>query len=554
MSTANLAAATKPTLNKRFRSPQTVIARFIAKRTAGSAVFWAAVFGVFVASKSIGFVKAYPTAHEQAAVAATFLNNIGIEALLGKPHHVATVAGFTVWSTLCVMSMIGGIWALMLATRNFRGEEDAGRWELLLAGQTTARRAAANTLVGLGAAIAVLYVVSAITFAIVGRVHGIGFGTGAALFFALAAICGAAQFIAVGALASQLMPTRARAAGLSAAIFGACFLARAMADTTSVHWLINVTPLGWIENLQPLTDTQPIWLLPIGGLIFVLSALTIFLAGRRDLGESIFADTDSAKTRTGLLRSPLTAALRLTGPTSLSWLVGIGIAAFFYGLLTKSAAQALNQTLSAEHIINQLAHVSQSLGATTFLGIVFLLQITMIMAYAASAVGRMREDEAEGYLDNLLVRPVSRLRWLLGRVFLAVVVIVVAGLLTTLGTWAGEINQQTGVSFHTLLLAGINTLAPALLILGIGVFALGITPRLTTVIAYGVIAWTFLIEMVSSGLNLSHWVLDTSILYHVALAPAANPKWGSDAVLAGIGLALGVIGALVFNYRDLEPE
>lgn len=178
----------------------------------------------------------------------------------------------------------------------------------------------------------------------------------------------------------------------------------------------------------------------------------------------------------------------------------------------------------------------------------------MIMAYAASAVGRMREDEAEGYLDNLLVRPVSRLRWLLGRVFLAVVVIVVAGLLTTLGTWAGEINQQTGVSFHTLLLAGINTLAPALLILGIGVFALGITPRLTTVIAYGVIAWTFLIEMVSSGLNLSHWVLDTSILYHVALAPAANPKWGSDAVLAGIGLALGVIGALVFNYRDLEPE
>jgi ABC-2 type transport system permease protein len=539
---------------KRFRSPQTVIGRFVARRTVATAVFWAAVFGVFVASKSVGFAAAYPSAQQRTALASSFSNNIGISALLGRPHDIGTVVGFTTWNTVGVMAIIGAIWAFLLATKTFRGEEDAGRWELLLAGQTTARRAAANVLLGLAVGLATLYAVAAVIFIIVGRVHTVDFSAGAALFLALVAVSGAAEFMVVGAVASQLMPTRSRAAGLSATVFGICFLVRAMADTTGAHWLLDVTPLGWIEKLQPLTMPQPQWLLPIGGLVLVLGGLTVYLAGQRDLGASIVADKDTARPHTALLRSPLTAAIRLTRAASLGWLAAIGFSALFYGLLTKSAAQALNGSASAQHIFNSLAHAEQVAGATAYLGVIFLIQITIMMAYAASAVGRMREDEAEGYLDNLLVRPVGRLQWLAGRVLLAATVVVLAGLLTSLGAWAGEASQNAGVSFHTLLLAGLNTVAPALLVLGIGVFALGLIPHLSTVVAYGVIAWTFLIEMVSSGLNLNHWILDTSILHHVALAPAANPKWETDAILVGIGVILGIIGAAAFNRRDLEPE
>ena len=39
------------------------------------------------------------------------------------------------------MIIVGAIWGLLLATRLLRGEEDAGRWELLLAGRTTRRPA-----------------------------------------------------------------------------------------------------------------------------------------------------------------------------------------------------------------------------------------------------------------------------------------------------------------------------------------------------------------------------------------------------------------------------
>jgi len=538
----------------KFRSPGTVIGRFVAKRTGKGAAFWAVLFGVFVAAKSVGFATAYPTMASRAKIATSFGQNIGLNALFGLPRHIETVTGFTVWNTLAGMMIIGAIWGLLLATRTLRGEEDNGRWELLLAGQTTARRAAVNVLAGLAASLLVLYTVTTLTFILIGSIHKVDFGAGPALFFALAAVSGAAEFIAVGALTSQLMPTRSRAASLAAIIFGASFLLRAVGNTTSAHWLLNLSPLGWIDKLQPLYNPQPIWLIPIAIMVMSCAGVTIFLAGRRDLGASLFADKSSAEARTLLLNNPLAAALRLTRSKMLSWLIAIGLVATFFGLLTKSAAQAFGSSATAQHEFRRLTHATQILGSDTFLGIVFFLLMALMMAYAASAIGAVREEEAEGYLDNLLVRPVRRSRWLCGRILLVMGTIMAAGLLASVGIWIGVATQHAGVSFHVLFLASANAAVPAVLTLGVGVLALGFMPRLTTVIAYGVIAWSFLIELVSSGINLNHWLLDTYILHHMALAPAANADWATNLILVVVALVLCGIGIVRFNNRDLEAE
>lgn len=547
------AAARQPAL-RYFRSPQTVIGRFVAKRTSRMAAFWALVFGAIVASKAAGFAAAYPTEALRARVTASFTNNIGLNVLLGRPNHIDTVRGFTTWNTLGVMVIIGSIWAFLLATKTFRGEEDNGRSELLLTGQTTARRAAVNTLAGLSVSLLAFYVIIAAVFIEIGNLHAVNFSTSASLFFGLAATSSVALFMAVGAFTSQLMPTRSRAASLAAGSFGVCFLLRATADSSNAHWLLKVTPLGWIEKLQPLYGSDPIWLLPIVGLTLGLAVATVYLAGKRDLGASTFPDHDSAPPHTRLLNTPLGAAWRLTRTASLSWLAAIGLASLFFGLLTKSAAQAFTSTLSAQQAIAKITHVSHVIGATAFLSIIFFMTMMLVMAFTASAVSAMREDEAQGYLDNLLVRPVSRLRWLGGRLLLIIIVIILAGLITSLGAWAGESSQQAGVAFHPLLLAGFNMIAPSILTLGVAVFALGVLPRLTSVIAYSVIAWSFLIQMVSSGINLNHWLLDTAIFTHIALAPATNPNWGIDARLAAIGIILAIIGAIASNGRDLQNE
>jgi len=540
---------------KYYRSPGTVAGRFVARRSLRSAVFWAFIFGVYTAQKTGAYASVYPTAAARAKIAADFGNNIGLNALLGQPHHLETILGYSAWATTGVVTIIGGIWAFLLATKYFRGEEDAGRAEILQTGQTTARGTALNILGGLGAALLTLYVITAVLFIAVGRIHSINFGTQNALFFALASVAAAVFFMAVGALASQLMPTRSRASSLAAVVFGICFLIRAMADSTNMHWLLNITPLGWIEKLQPLTGSQPMWLLPIFATSALLSGLTIWLAGRRDLGESIISDHDSAEAHTGLLNAPLPAAFRLTRGATIGWLAGTVLIGAFYGLMTKAAAQAFAQASSFQTALNRLEQASAQLTASKlYLGIVFLILTALIMSYVASAIGHVREDEAQGYIDNFLVRPVSRLRWLRGRVLLIAVISILACVLGGLSTWIGQIAQSSGVGFHDLLLASLNMAAPAILTLGIGVLALALVPRLTTVITYGVIGWSFIIFMVSSGAHINHWLLDTSILHQMALAPAVSPDWGTNLNMALLGILLAFIGSRIFNRRDLQVE
>jgi ABC-2 type transport system permease protein len=90
----------------------------------------------------------------------------------------------------------------------------------------------------------------------------------------------------------------------------------------------------------------------------------------------------------------------------------------------------------------------------------------------------------------------------------------------------------------------------ALLIFGFAIAVFGFLPRATTVVGQSLLAWSFLMELIGSSLKLNHWLLDTSFLHHMSFAPAADPRWGQNALVAGIGLALIAVGILAFNRRD----
>src|SRR5215469_4103191 len=77
-----------------YKGTRTVIARFVAKRTLKSAAVWAFIIGAYTASKVVGYVKAYPTAADQANFAHSLGSNTGMAALLGAPHNLTTIAGY----------------------------------------------------------------------------------------------------------------------------------------------------------------------------------------------------------------------------------------------------------------------------------------------------------------------------------------------------------------------------------------------------------------------------------------------------------------------------
>ena len=535
------------------RDPGFVVASRTAKRAVRSGVLWGYVFGVSVASSALGYASTYKTTAQRARFAALFGSNTALAAITGPAHDIETVAGYTVWKSFMFLMIVGAVWGLLTATRLLRGEEDAGRWEVLLAGQTTRRRAAAQAVIGLGAGLAALWGLTAVITVVVGRFQKVEIGAGPALYFALALVAAAAIFLAVGALSSQLAPTRRQASAYAGVALGASYALRMVADSgTRLEWLRWATPLGWVEELQPLTSPRPAALIPIVALTILLAALAVHLAGRRDIGASVFPDRASGPPKYGLLSGPVGLTVRLNGPSALAWTAAIAAMSVLLGLIAKQGGAALTGSPSIERVISHLG--VRGGGAAYYLGFAFLIIAVLVAFFAVSQSSATRREEAEGRLDQLLVRPVPRSFWLNGRVGLSTSALIVSGLVAGLAVWAGAASQGTGVGLGALLGAGLNVVPPALCILGLSVLVMGLWPRATTPAAYGVLGWSLLIEVLGGFFSSNRWLLDTSVFHHMAAAPAVSPDWTSALVLVAVGAGAAAIGAMAFRRRDLAGE
>lgn len=524
-----------------------------AKHAVRSGALWGLVFGLYVVASASGYSSLYKTAASRASVARLFGTNTGVAAMIGPAHHLETVAGFTSWRTVGVLTIVGAVWGLLIGTRLLRGEEDAGRWELLLSGNTTRGAAAAQAVLGLVAGIAALWAVTAAISVADGRSATVGFSTTAAIFLAAATTAGAAVFVGVGALAGQLASTRRQANVIGAAVLGASYLMRMVADSGSgVDWLRWISPLGWPEDLQPLIGSRPIALLPIAVTLGVLLGTAIWVASARDLGAGWLPSHDAPRSRLDLLDSATGLATRLTRWVAIAWIAGLAVLGLVLGLVAQSAAAAISGSSAIEKALARLG--GHRGGAAAYVGFALILAAGLVAFAAAAQISATRSEEAEGHLDHLLARSVSRRSWMAGRLLIAAAIVLVASAATGLATWVGAASQHSGLGLGELTLAGLNVAPPALFVLGIGALTFGCWPRGASIITYGLVAWSFLVEFIASVIKNPRWLLDSSVLSHITPAPAADPSWTGAVWLIGLGLLAATVGVLAFERRDLTGE
>jgi len=530
--------------------PSTVVTRLTARRAVRSGAIWGGVFGLYVAASAAGYATTYPTPAARARLARTLGGNSGLAALLGPARRLDTVAGFTSWRTMGVLTVVGAIWAMLLAARLLRGEEEEGRWELLLSGRTTRGLAAAQAMAGLGAGLITLWAETATVAVWVGWSGKVHFSTAGSLFLATALMAGAAAFLAVGALTGQLAATRRQANGIAAGVLGVSFLIRMVADSSAqLAWLRWASPLGWAEELRPLTGSRPVALVPVVIWVAVLATTAFVLAAKRDLGASALPSRDAPPPHTGLLGSPAGLAVRLTGPVAIGWITGLAALGLVLGLVAQTAASAITGSASIEKAIRRLG--GYRLGAASYLGVALVIAAALVAFAAAGQVAAARDEEAAGHLDHLLARPVSRTRWLAARLTIGAALVIAASVVTGLAAWVGAATQHSGLGLGQLVQAGLNMAPPALFVLGAGALVYGVWPRAATGATYALVAWSFLIELVASLVTTNRLLLDTSVLSHITPAPAANPDWTAAAWLTGLGVLGAAVGIIRFDRRDL---
>jgi ABC-2 type transport system permease protein len=556
MTQAELSAGIPAQATRRTGRPAgTVVAWLTARKAVRSGVVWGYVFGALIASSAVSYTRIYQTQAARDALAAAYGANKATSALFGPAPQLQTVAGFTAFKISMTLMLLGAVWGLLTSTRLLRGEEDGGRWELLLAGQTTRRRAAAQALAGLGAGAGALWALTAILTVVAGLDPSVKIAAGPALYFALAMTAAAVMFLAVGALAGQLASTRRQAASYAAWFLGASYAVRMIADAgVGLHGLIWASPLGWVEELRPFTAPQPLALLPVAAFTAALATAAVRLAGARDVGAGILSDRARSAPRLRLLSGPAGLAIRLVRPTAGGWWTAIALSALLFGLIARSAGSTIDGS-SATAVLAKLG--ASGTGTDAVLGVCFLVLAVLIAFAGAGQVTAARAEEASQRLDHLLAGPVSRSRWLGGRLLVALVVLLAGGVLAGAFAWLGAASQHSGTSPGTLLEAGLNLVPPAVAIGGIGVLAFGVWPRRTSAVVYTVLTWSLLADIVGgfggSGLA-SRLLLDSSVFHQMASAPAASPNWTVNGIMVVVGAGCALLGTVAFGRRDMVGD
>jgi polyether ionophore transport system permease protein len=524
-----------------------MVSRLALRRTWKGAVAVAVANVLVTVTAVIGYVAAYPDPADRVTLARSIGSNPGLTALFGETRSLETVAGFTEWRVVLVLALVGAVWAIFAVTRILRGEEDEGRAEVVLAGPITRPGATRASLLGISASTGLMLLVC-----VLGMTLGTGgdLGTDRALLLAVTVVSTPAAMVGVGAVTSQVAGTRRRAAGMAAAVLGASYLVRVVADSSEgLRWLRWATPLGWLELAHPLTEPHLMPILLPYVVALVLGTLAWTLVGARDTGAGLLAEAGARRARTGLLGNQLGLAVRLARGPALAWALGMGLFGMLIGLVARTAAQAMADSTGGD-LLGQLG-IEES-GTRAYVGVSFVLITLALTSAAAGQVAATREEEAAGRLDNLLVRPVGRGRWLAGRLTASVGVLLLAAAAAVLGTWAAGSVGGLGVGVGDLAAAGVNTVPAAVFILGAGTLAHGVLPRMAVTLTYTLVAASFLLEVVGAAVALPSWLLNLSVLHHVAPAPAVSPNWSSAAVLVALGVLLAACGAAALSRRDVE--
>ncbi|MGI5151998.1 ABC transporter permease [Plantactinospora sp. CA-294935] len=481
-----------------------------------------------------------------ATALAALAENPAIRTLFGAPVALDDPGGFTVWRTGTVLGILIGTWALLAATRTTRGEEDAGRWDLLAAGRIPVaaiviRHAAVLFGVPLVAGLSTAAALAAVGTAPAGALlHGAG----------LALVGG--YFAAVGTLAAQLLPSRGAATGAAVALLGAGLLARMLGDGVEpAGWLRWLSPFGLVALAQPYAANRPLPLAVLAAAVAGLLGAALLAARRRDLRGGLLRTPAGRRPRLRLLGSVTGFAARRLSRPLLGWVAGMSGYYLLIGLLAVSMTGFLTENPRFADLAAGAGFVG--LGSVEgYVAALFALSAIPIGVFAAARVAATAADEADRRLVLLCAQPVTRIR-LLG-VELAVTAggAVVLALAAGLATWAGAVVVDAPLGVGAALAGTANVLPVALLCLGAAVLALGWLPDTVGLVGSLPVVGGFLLHVAAESSGAPAWVGQLSPFAHLAPVPDLPPNLSAGIVMLTLGAVLAMLGAVGYRRRDLR--
>ena len=528
------------------------------RRDAGQLAIWIVGAVFLAASAVVGVRGTFPTETDRAALLATAVANPVVLLFRGLPSGTDEGA-FAAFLILPFVALLAALMSTFLAVRHTRGDEDAGRAEMIAA--TPAGRGvplAATVVHGILANIVLgtLVATSLVAFGYA-PAGSVGMGTAAALTGIV--------FLGVALVAASLAGSSrtANAIGVWAVLltYLACGIGNALgtpdADlqrmtSAPLAW---ASPFGWAENVRPYDADAAAALLPFAAAIPVAVAVAVALSRGRDVGGALLPTRVGRATAGGALSGPLGLVWRESRGAVVGWAVGGGVVGLLSTRLAAVIAEASDTIPSVQALLQTLA--AQGSLAQGAVEVFFTLAGILAACAGIQTALRARQDEAAGLAEPVRASAVGPVRWMAAYLIVALAAVgiclaaAVAG--AALGQSATDASDTTLVRDAAVSAVG-QAVAAAVLVI-VATLVVVVAPRAAVPIGWTLVGLATVVGLFGPLLGLPDAVVDASPF-------AVAPRIDGDAIdLRGGGWLLVTTTAVGFGLaltavrrRELAPE
>lgn len=454
-----------------------------------------------------GVTQSYGTLKDRVEVLSAVMANPVIMMFRGLPSG-ASEGQFLSFEILPWLTMLAALMSTFLAVRHTRGDEEAGRTELVAATPVGRALPTVATIVHGVAANVVLGVLVALAL--------IGSGldpAGSWLMGATSATTGIA-FLGIGLIAAQLMRTSRGANALTVWILVGTFLINGIGnvagtprdDLTRItsSGLVWASPFGWAEQARPY-DADNAWPAVLGLVVgLVLAGVAVALQSMRDIGEGFVPARPGRVHARPALSTPHALVWRLTNGAIIGWAIGGALTGVLATTLSGLAGQISGQNPAVQQILDKIGKAGSL--EETVVSVFFTMMGILAACAAVQIVARARQEEAHGTAEAVLALPVGRVRWLLDYLLVAtsaIAIIVVAAMLAAYAGLAGSKDAGSLVRVVTVVGLGQGLAACVFTVLTALVFVL--LPRGTIGIAWALVLLATVFGLFGPLFGLPEW-------------------------------------------------
>lgn len=506
---------------------------------------WIALITVLSVTSFIAYHWVFPEMAQRKTLEMTIGSNPAFNLIFGPAHNLLTADGFNAWRSLALGNLFAGLMGIFVVVRETREKEDSGQAELVgasVVGHYT--QLAVAVAVAWAASIALGIVVGLATVLIGGNLLS-------SVVLAVAFCVSGMMWACFAAVTCQLASYADTASSIAVTVLGMAFLLRGYADTSpDLTWLIWLSPLGWLQKMEP-AGANVWWpLLLCGSWIILLLVVANVLLAHRDFGQG-FLPSRPGNPRAGFVKSIFGLTLRTQGGSIVQWTAALALIGAVFGMLISSLGSVFAQSAAVTRVLaNNGSHTDFQ-----FEFLITLLRIISILAavYGAQVMSRFYGEEMGKRIEPLLAGAVNRLRLFGSHVAVALigpaVGILISGVLIA---WVAHVKGVNIDATHIIQQAA-SDIAAVWVLIGVSIATVGARP-IARLAGWAVIVGSFLLTILGPILNLWDWVLGISPLWHVPNVTDTNPDWIQLLWLALIFLFFLIIGCLGYARRDIDQS